>query len=49
MTGEDGGKINEIDCITLKAPNSNVARIQEMHILVGHIISKYIEENINSL
>ena len=49
MTGEDGGKINEIDCITLKVPNSNVARIQEMHILVGHIISKYIEENINSL
>ena len=49
MTGENGGKINEIDCITLKVPNSNVARIQEMHILVGHIISKYIEENINSL
>ena len=46
MTGENGGKINEIDCITLKVPNSNVARIQEMHILVGHIISKYIEENI---
>lgn len=49
MTGADGGKINEIDCITLKAPSSNVARVQEMHILVGHIISKYIEENINSL
>ncbi len=49
MTGDDGGKINEIDCITLKAPNSNVARIQEMHILVGHIISKYIEEKIDSL
>ena len=49
MTGKDGGKINEIDCITLKAPSSNVARVQEMHILVGHIISKYIEENINSL
>jgi len=49
MTGADGGKINEIDCIALKAPNSNVARVQEMHILVGHIISKYIEENINSL
>ena len=49
MTGADGGKINEIDCIALKAPSSNVARVQEMHILVGHIISKYIEENINSL
>jgi D-sedoheptulose 7-phosphate isomerase len=46
FTGEDGGKINEMDCIKLKVPNNNVARIQEMHILVGHIISKYIEENI---
>ena len=46
FTGEDGGKINQMDCIKLKVPNSNVARIQEMHILIGHIISKYIEENI---
>jgi D-sedoheptulose 7-phosphate isomerase len=46
FTGKDGGKINEMDCMTLKVPNNNVARIQEMHILVGHIISKYIEENI---
>ncbi len=46
FTGKDGGKINEMDCIKLKVRNDNVARIQEMHILVGHIISKYIEENI---
>ena len=46
FTGEDGGKINDIDCKKFKAPSKNVARIQEMHILVGHIISKYVEENI---
>ena len=46
FTGKDGGKINQMDCIKLKVPNNNVARIQEMHILIGHIISKYIEENI---
>jgi len=45
LTGKDGGKINAMDCITLKVPSNNVARIQEMHILIGHIISKYIEEN----
>ena len=46
FTGKDGGKINAMDCTKLKIPSNNVARIQEMHILVGHIISKYIEENI---
>jgi D-sedoheptulose 7-phosphate isomerase len=46
LTGRDGGKINQMDCIKLKIPSDNVARIQEMHILIGHIISKYIEENI---
>ena len=46
FTGRDGGQINQMDCIKLKIPNDNVARIQEMHILIGHIISKYIEENI---
>ena len=46
FTGRDGGKINQMDCIKLKIPNDNVARIQEMHILIGHIISKYVEENI---
>ena len=46
FTGKNGGKINAMDCIKLKIPSNNVARIQEMHILVGHIISKYIEENI---
>ena len=48
FTGKNGGKINDIDCIKLKIPSKNVARIQEAHILVGHIISKYIEENIDN-
>jgi len=46
FTGEDGGLMNDYDCLKLKVKSTNVARIQECHILVGHIISKYIEENI---
>ena len=46
FTGENGGLMNSFDCLKLKVKSNNVARIQECHILVGHIISKYIEENI---
>ena len=46
FTGKDGGETNKFDCLILKVPSDNVARIQENHILVGHIISKYIEENL---
>ncbi len=46
FTGENGGLMNSFNCLKLKVKSNNVARIQECHILVGHIISKYIEENI---
>tara|TARA_Y100001970_G_scaffold288027_1_gene414154 strand:- start:9228 stop:9812 length:585 start_codon:yes stop_codon:yes gene_type:complete len=46
FTGKDGGKMNQFNCLFLKVPSNNVARIQENHILVGHIISKYLEENL---
>tara|TARA_B100001057_G_scaffold171070_1_gene171847 strand:+ start:1652 stop:2212 length:561 start_codon:yes stop_codon:yes gene_type:complete len=46
FTGENGGQMDKFDCTKLKIQSKNVARIQEAHILVGHIISKYIEENI---
>ena len=35
--------------LKLKIESDNVARIQECHILVGHIVSKFLEENISSL
>ena len=46
FTGADGGKINSFNCTKLKVQTNNVARIQEAHILIGHIMSKYTEENI---
>lgn len=44
FTGEGGGKLQDICDITLAIPSKVTARIQEMHILVGHIICELVEE-----
>ena len=43
FTGRDGGKISKSCDINLIIPSSNTARIQEAHILVGHIICEYVD------
>lgn len=43
LTGEDGGKMNEACEILIKVPSKDTARIQEAHILIGHIICEIIE------
>ena len=43
LTGQSGGKLKDVvDCVHI--PSNNTARIQECHILVGHIICKFVEE-----
>ena len=44
LTGKDGGKIKDIADICLIVPNDNTARIQESHIMIGHIICGIVEE-----
>jgi len=46
MTGESGGQLKvEVDyCICV--PSRDTARIQEAHILVGHILSELVEQAI---
>lgn len=46
MTGESGGKLKNITDILLNVPSMDTPRIQESHILIGHIICEYIEKNI---
>jgi len=42
MTGNMGGKMSSLsDCIVV--PAQDTARIQECHILIGHIICEFIE------
>lgn len=45
LTGEDGGKLKAICDLTLTVPSRITARIQEMHILAGHIICELVEED----
>ena len=46
FTGVNGGKMNDICDIMIKTPSDDTPRIQEAHILVGHIICQLIEEEI---
>jgi D-sedoheptulose 7-phosphate isomerase len=44
LTGKGGGKLAGM-CTTLQVPSSETARIQECHILLGHILCGLIESN----
>ncbi len=46
FTGASGGKIEEIADICLKVPSKNTARVQEVHLLVGHVICEEIESTL---
>jgi D-sedoheptulose 7-phosphate isomerase len=43
FTGEKGGKLAGNSDICIKVPATNTARIQESHILIGHILCEIIE------
>jgi len=43
FTGRDGGKLKSLVDLCLIAPSDNTARIQEAHILVGHILCDCVE------
>ena len=44
LTGSGRGKLPE-ETVTLNIPSSDTARIQECHILIGHILCGIVEEN----
>ena len=48
FSGNDGGIMKNLCKYNLIIPSENTARIQEAHILVGHIICKLIEQKIFS-
>ena len=43
LSGKSGGDMNKLCDVNLVIPAKDTARIQEMHILVGHIICHLIE------
>jgi D-sedoheptulose 7-phosphate isomerase len=46
MTGASGGKLKTTANHCLCAPSNETPRIQECHILIGHIISELLEQTI---
>jgi len=44
LTGEGGGKMAEVCDILLAVPSKSTPRIQEMHILIGHMFCQLVEE-----
>ena len=44
LLGKDGGKIKEVADYSLIVPSDCTARIQESHIMIGHIICELVEE-----
>ena len=44
LTGESGGEMKQIADYLLNVPSSVTPRIQESHILIGHIICEFVEK-----
>jgi D-sedoheptulose 7-phosphate isomerase len=46
LVGNNGGRIKEVANLSIVVPSSDTARIQEVHITIGHIICELIEEGL---
>ena len=46
LLGKDGGSVKGLVDHALIVPSDNTARIQEAHILIGHILCQLIEESL---
>ena len=46
LTGNDGGKLHKHSNVTINIKTNSTQRIQEMHILVGHILCDIIENSL---
>ena len=43
MTGSTGGKMKDYGGLLLNVPSNDTPRIQECHIMIGHIICELVE------
>lgn len=46
FTGESGGSIAEYADFLIAVPSYDTPRIQEVHILIGHVICQIVEQNL---
>ena len=46
LTGRSGGKLKDLAQTCLRVPSDETARIQECHILIGHILCDFVEREL---
>jgi D-sedoheptulose 7-phosphate isomerase len=46
LTGKSGGKLKDSCDLCLRVPSEDIPRIQECHILIGHIFSEIVESEL---
>ena len=46
LTGESGGEMKDLTDCLINVPSKLTPRIQESHILIGHIICQIVEEEL---
>jgi len=46
MTGKTGGKMKELSDFLLNVPSTDTPRVQESHIMLGHIFCEIVEETL---
>ena len=44
FTGQDGGKLKNLSEILINVPSADTPRVQESHIMIGHIVCELVEE-----
>jgi D-sedoheptulose 7-phosphate isomerase len=44
FTGASGGKLKALSDFLINVPSDDTPRIQESHIMLGHIICQFVEE-----
>jgi D-sedoheptulose 7-phosphate isomerase len=49
FTGSGGGKMKNLSDYLINVPSNDTPRIQESHIMIGHIICQLVEENYFSI
>ncbi len=46
LLGNQGGEVKDIVDLAIVVPSTDTARIQEVHITIGHIICEILEQNL---
>ena len=46
LTGQSGGRVMDVADHCVRVPSSDVARIQEAHIVIGHVLCELVESHV---